>query len=300
MFKGKVMGVVVLSLLVGGLTLSGCRQETKSATGKIKVVTTTNFYGEMARAVGGNRVKVQSIINQPSVDPHDYEPTPDVAKAVANADIAVANGIGYDGWMNKLVKAAPATQLIRVGEDVMHEKAGANEHLWYNVKAMPAAANYLAQRLAKKDPQHRKTYQQNAKKYVASLQSVTQEAKQLRRQVKQLPNRRILVSEPVFDNALTALGLRVTNVNFENAIEKGTDPSPKVIRQMQMDLKHRRVVLFVNNKQVSTKTVSNMVQLAQQNRIPVLKVTETMPAKMTYQQWMLTQYRALSRLLPDK
>jgi zinc/manganese transport system substrate-binding protein len=55
----------------------------------------------------------------------------------------------------------------------------------------------------------------------------------------------------------------------------------------------------VNNSQVSDKLVTNMVSLAKKNQVPVLNVTETMPAKLTYQQWMLAQYRQLNQLLSD-
>ena len=68
---------------------------------------------------------------------------------------------------------------------------------------------------------------------------------------------------------------------------------------MQQALKSRQVAFFVNNSQVSDKLVTNMVSLAKKNQVPVLNVTETMPAKLTYQQWMLAQYRQLNQLLSD-
>lgn len=296
MFKvRRVLGL--LALLIGGMILAGCQATTKQSSKKLSVVTTTNFYGEMARAVGGKHVQVTSIINKPTVDPHDYEPTPQVAKQVAGADLAIANGLGYDGWMNKLVKSAGTTKLMRVGEDVLHRKAGVNEHLWYDVQTMPAAAKYLANQLGKIDLDHRAVYQKNAATYIDSLKPINKQVNQLKRQVAKLDNRNVFVSEPVFDLALKTIGLKVTNANFENAVEKGSDPSPKVVHQMQTALKRRQVILFVNNRQVSSSTVTNMVKLAKQNDVAVLGVTETMPANVTYQEWMLKQYRQLSQLL---
>ena len=84
------------------------------------------------------------MINNPSVDPHDYEPTSKIAKEVANSNVLVANGVGYDGWMSKLAKNAPKATYIKVGEDLLDKKDGDNPHLWYNPKTMPKLANDLA------------------------------------------------------------------------------------------------------------------------------------------------------------
>lgn len=91
-------------LLIFLFVLAGCSNKTatKSNDSKIKIVTTTDFYAEVAKAVVGDKGTVTSIINNPAIDPHDYEPTTNVAKQVSNADITVANGLGYDSWMNKL------------------------------------------------------------------------------------------------------------------------------------------------------------------------------------------------------
>ncbi|MCC3163938.1 metal ABC transporter solute-binding protein [Lactiplantibacillus pentosus] len=296
----KRFWVLLVGLVIGGGLLTGCQSKSESTNNsKIKVVATTNFYGAVAKAVGGKHVQVSSIINKPSVDPHDFEPTPAVAKQVSQADVALANGLGYDGWMNKVVRSTKQAKLIRVGEDVLHRKAGVNEHLWYDAKTMPATATYLAEQFAKQQPQHRAYFKANAKKYIASLKPIQQERQQLQAKVKRLSNRQVLVSEPVFDYALTSLGFKVANHDFENAVEKGTDPSPQVIHKMQRGLKNKQVALFVNNQQVSDKIVTNMVTLAKQHQVPVLNVTETMPANLTYQQWMLKQYRQLNQLLTD-
>jgi len=302
MFKGhylKVIGLLGLSLLIGGSLLAGCRKSTvqSAKSHKLTVVTTTNFYGDLARAVGGKRIHVTSIINRPSVDPHDFEPTSQVAATVAKADIIVANGLGYDSWLPKLAKNAPQAQMIQVGEDVMGKQTGANAHLWYDPQTMPKLATYLATQLGKQQPQSRAYFKANAKKYVASLKPIQTELTALKKKAQTSKTKQVFVSEPVFDYALTAMGFKVGNANFEKAVEKGTDPSPKVIKTMQSGLKHQRVAFFVQNKQVSDALVANMVNLAKHQHVPVLQVTETMPAKQNYRQWMLSQYRTLGRIL---
>ena len=63
-------------------------------------------------------MSVQPIIDNPAIDPHDYEPTTKVGKQVATANLIVASGIGYDGWMDKLVKSeSKSKQYLRVADD---------------------------------------------------------------------------------------------------------------------------------------------------------------------------------------
>ena len=85
--------------------------------------------------------------------------------------------------------------------------------------------------------------------------------------------------------------------HFEKAIEDGNDQSPHDIQQLQSAIKNHQIAFFVENSQTSDHVVNGLVKLARENHVPVLKVTETKPndAK-NYQEWMLSQYRNLSRI----
>ncbi|KRL99179.1 metal ABC transporter solute-binding protein [Liquorilactobacillus satsumensis] len=284
-----------LSFLILGLFLTGCSLGSKSSTQKsgIKVVATTDFYGEVAKAVLGNHGQVSSIINSPNVDPHDYEPTTKVAKLVAKSDLLLYNGIGYDGWAKKL----SGSKKIAVGEDIMKKKDGDNEHLWYNSKTMPRIANYLADYYSKLDPTHKKEYQKNAQKYISSLTELSK----LTAQIKQNSKHKLVdVSEPVFDYALDDMGYQVNNTHFSDAVEKGTDPSPSDIKGMQDDIKQRKIAFFVRNTQASDKTVDNLVKLCKQYQVPVVNVTETLPAHKNYFNWMKAQYQQVLNIQKDE
>ncbi|GAW99443.1 metal ABC transporter solute-binding protein [Secundilactobacillus mixtipabuli] len=296
--RRKRLMVSWLVAVVGvGLVLSGCgRSETSSSPQKILVVTSTDFYGEVARAVIGNKGTVHAVINQAAVDPHDYEPTPKVAKMVHHANVVVANGIGYDSWMNRLVTGKKAT-LIRVGNDLLKKQNGDNPHLWYQPQTMPTLARALAKQFAKEQPRNKAYFEKNAKRYIASLKPIDTEMNHIKQLSSRQKQKRVYVSEPVVDYAIQALGFKVANRDFEEAIENGSDPSPKSIRQMQNGLRKHQVAFFVFNKQVDSKTVNNLVTIAKQNHVPVLKVTETLPDNLSYKQWMLGQYRQLAKII---
>lgn len=292
--KAMLLAVLVVAL---GIGLAGCSSSSSSSNGKIKITATTDFYGEVAKAVAGNKGDVTSIINNPNVDPHDYQATTKVAKETVGSKIVIANGIGYDGWMNNLVKDSSKVDYIKVGEDLMNKKNGDNPHLWYNPATMPKLANTIATKLGKLQPKNKAYFKKNAKKYIASLNPINDKIAQLKQIASTKKNKEVYVSEPVFDYALQATGFKVGDTKFENDTEKGVDPSPQTIKTMQNGIKNHKIAFFVFNKQVDSKTVNNLVALAKKNKIPVLPVTETLPANKTYVSWMDSQYTKLINIL---
>ena len=128
------------------LTLGGCaNQSKKSSSDKLNVVSTLDFYGETAKAVLGKNGTVTSLIDNPNIDPHDFEATTKTAKQTANADVIIRNGAGYDDWIKKLSdkKSISAARLMNV-------KDGQNEHLWYNPETMSRLADELVNVFSKK------------------------------------------------------------------------------------------------------------------------------------------------------
>ncbi|MCI2018067.1 MAG: metal ABC transporter solute-binding protein [Lentilactobacillus buchneri] len=293
-FKFVLLAFLIVTL---GIVAAGCSSHSSSSNGKIKITATTDFYGEVAKAVAGNKGEVTSVITNPNIDPHDYEPTTKVAKNIVGSKMVIANGIGYDGWMNKLVSSNKKTDYIKVGEDLMGKKDGDNPHLWYNPKTMPKLANKIATKLGKIQPKNKQYFKKNAQKYIASLKPVEKKITQLKQVSAKSKNKDVYVSEPVFDYALDAMGFKVGDSQFENDTEKDVDPSPKTIKAMQDGIKGRQIAFFVYNSQVDDKTVNNLVALAHKNKVPVLKVTETLPANKNYKSWMLSQYNSLLKIL---
>lgn len=299
-FKNKkYLGFILIFTLFFAI-LAGCsNKKVSSSTQKLNIVTTTDFYGEVAKKVVGNKGTVTSLIDNPAIDPHDYEPTTNTAKKVSQADITVANGLGYDSWMNKLNKK-DSDSFIKIGEDIMSKKTGDNPHIWYQPETMPRYAKYLAAQLAKKQPKNKAYFEKNAKDYIATLKPVQKEITKLQNTSSRLTNKNVYVSEPVFDYSVQALGFKVRNKQFEEAVENGTDPTPSTIKEMHRGIKDHQIAFFVLNSQTDSKLINNLVSMAKKNNIPVLKVTETLPKGKNYQQWMLSQYQALNKILQSE
>ncbi|MBL1072107.1 metal ABC transporter solute-binding protein, Zn/Mn family [Lactobacillus kitasatonis] len=288
--KLKKTTLLITTLLAVVLTLTACstKKEANTNNHKVDIVTSTNIYANIAKNVVGKHGEVQAIIKNGDTDPHDFEPTTNSAKEVANANIVISNGLGYDDWMTKLADSNDI-HMTKVGEELMGLKQGDNPHIWYNLDMPKKYVNYIVKRSSKIDPKHASYFRKNGQTYLNKIQSI----KQLAAKIDAKHAKLVYVSEPVFDYALERCHFKIGNPAFEEAVENETDPSAQVVHNMQESIKHKKISFFVNNVQASSSTVNGMVKLANQNQIPVLKVRETMPNGTNYYHWMKNNYQNL-------
>jgi zinc/manganese transport system substrate-binding protein len=261
----------------------------------VKVVAAENFYGDVAAQIGGDYVAVTSILSNPDDDPHLFEASASTAKALVDAKIVVVSGADYDPWMEKLLSAnkAPGRREILVAT-LAHKKAGDNPHLWYNPATMKAVGNTLGVDLAIVDPAHRADYQKGATAFAASLEPLEAKISAMRAKYVGQP---ITASEPVFGYMAELLGLKVHNEKFALAVMNNTEPSASEVAGFEDDLKGHKVKAMLYNAQASEPAVQRLVQIAKDEKIPVVGVSETEPADATYQQWMMSQLDALDKAL---
>jgi zinc/manganese transport system substrate-binding protein len=261
----------------------------------VKVVAAENFYGDMASQIGGANVAVTSILSNPDDDPHLFEASPATAKALSDANIVIANGVDYDPWMEKLLSAskAAARKEIVVGA-LVGRKAGDNPHLWYNPAYMTAVAEALVADLVAADPAHKADYEQGETKFLESLKPLADKIATMRKSYAGQP---ITASEPVFGYQAKLIGLDVRNEKYALAIMNNAEPSPSRVAAFENDLKGKKVKAMLYNAQASEPAVAKLVQMAKDNGIPVVGVSETEPPNSTYQDWMMGQLNALDKAL---
>jgi len=267
----------------------------RAAEAQITVVAAENFYGDIARQVGGERVTVVNIMSNPDQDPHLFETTPGIVRQLANADIVIFNGANYDPWMDKLLAAAPRPgRTVINAAQLVGAKAGENPHLWYKPATMPLVAAALADTLAKVDSAHSSGYAARLKVALSSLDRVTQRVAQLRAKYSGTV---ITATEPVFGQMAEALALTMRNQRFQIAMMNDTEPSARDVAALESDLKERRVKALIYNRQVSEKLTERMREIANKAKVPVIGVTETMPAGISFQDWVLGELDVLDKAL---
>jgi len=266
-----------------------------AADDQIAVVAAENFYGDIARQIGGDRVAVVSIMNNPDQDPHLFETAPSTVRQIAKAQIVVANGANYDPWMEKLLAATPrAGRVVITAADLIGRKAGDNPHLWYDPKTMPAVATAIAAALSKADPAHASDYAARLKTTLAGLERVTARVAQLKAKH---AGTAVTATEPVFGPMADALGLTMRNQRFQLAMMNDTEPSARDLAAFERDLRDRAVKVLIYNSQVSEKLTERLRDIAIKSKVPVVGVTETMPANISFQDWVLGELDAIDKAL---
>jgi zinc/manganese transport system substrate-binding protein len=262
---------------------------------KLSVVAAENFYGDIVRQIGGDRVEVVSILSNPDQDPHLFETTPTIVRQVAAAQIVVFNGADYDAWMDKLLSAAPrAERTVVAVAKLVNKKAGDNPHLWYEPTTMPVVARALADAFSRADPAHGADYIGHLQTFIVSLDRINRKIDEIRAKYAGVA---VTATEPVFGYMASALGLKVRNERFQMAIMNDTEPSAREIAAFERDLKEHKVKVLIYNKQAGTKLTQRMLDLARRSDVAVVGVTETEPMGMSYQDWMLTQLEDLQKAL---
>ena len=261
----------------------------------VRVVAAENFWGDVANQVGGADVAVTSILTNPDQDPHLFEASPDTAKALAGAQIVIVNGVDYDPWMEKLLKAnkAPGRREIVVAS-LVGRRAGDNPHLWYDPAYVETAAKALAADLAAIDLAHKGDYAKGEAAFVDSLKPLNAKIAAMHEKYAGWP---VTASEPVFGYMAGLIGLKVTNEKFALAVMNNAEPTPSEVAAFENDLKGHKVKAMLYNAQASEPAVQRLAQMAKDNGVPVVGVSETEPPNTTYQTWMLGQLNELDKAL---
>jgi zinc/manganese transport system substrate-binding protein len=291
------VGVLVLSI-----TLSACAPTAKSAdpsrasSDVVSVVAAENFYGDIARQIGGAHVSVISILSNPAVDPHAYESSVQNAIAVSGARLVIENGGGYDAWMDKLLSASPnPDRVVLTAADIVQHKLPDNVHYWYSPYNMQDVAQAIADSLKKLDPKDAAEFDSNLAAFKQSLNQINQSISALHSKYAGTP---VALTETIFLYQTELIGLNVlTPFDFEKAVAEGTDPPADTVALFNNQIAGRQVKVLIYNSQTVTPVTTNLQNEARQMNIPIVAVSETMPSGKTYQQWMLDQLQELQTAL---
>jgi zinc/manganese transport system substrate-binding protein len=264
----------------------------------IGVVAAENFYGDVARQIGGSRITVMSILSNPDQDPHLFETTSSVVRKVADARIVIFNGADYDPWMQKLISAAPRPRrTVITVTAIVGKKTGDDPHVWYDPPTIPAVAKALAAALGKIDPEHKPEYEMRLQAFLTSLHPLEEKILEMRAKYAGTP---ITATEPVFGYMASAIGLTIRNERFQVAVMNDTEPAARDLAAFENDLKKRNVKVLVYNKQVTSNLASRLIDVARSANIPVVGITETEPADTRFVDWILGELNELESALKGR
>ncbi len=271
------------------LTVAACagKPAAPSGDGKPTVVASTDVWGSVAQSVAGDDASVRSIIRSGSADPHSYEASPADAAALSDASLVVYNGGGYDAWVGSVLENHPGVAAVDayslLDAAAVGEPTPANEHVFYELGTAKAVAANIAERLTALDPGKGPQYRSRAEEFGRRADAIlkTEHAIDAAH-----PGVAVVATEPVAHYLLRAAGLTdKTPAGFTAAIEHDSDPAPVDLAAMLDLIGKRQVAALVFNDQTVTAATKKVRSAAEQAGIPVVVVTETLPADRDYLSW---------------
>ncbi|MCU4182830.1 zinc ABC transporter substrate-binding protein [Acidiferrimicrobium sp. IK] len=296
--------VAVVGLVAGCASAPAPAGRAAQAGRVLQVVAAENEWGSIAAQVGGAHVQVTSIITNPNADPHAYEPTAADARAVAAADLVWYNGIGYDGWMPKLLAADTASsapdpaRVLDVGR-VVGAASSANPHRWYNPADVHTVIGAYVGDLSRLDPADADYFKASAATFEDhGLAAYHQLIGQIKARFAGTP---VGASESIFSMLAPALGLDlITPPSFLRAISEGSDVSAADKATIDRQISGRRIKAYIYNSQNTTPDVRAQINECRAAGIPTATITETLaPPGATYQQWQVAQLRGIQAALVE-
>lgn len=316
------------------LALAGCAAAPVPGTGdddRIAVVTSTNVYGQIVEAIGGDFVEVTAIVSSTSQDPHSFEPSPRDQLAVSRAALIVENGGGYDSFIDSLIDAsgseAPVLTAVEFShdwpendgheneghddehaEDDEHGHAdddhgddghghveGFNEHVWYDPHTIAHLAADIADELSDLAPEHAETFTANAQEFAVGIEEIETALAAIGAA---FSGTEIFVTEPVPLYLTTAAGLvNVAPEDFTEAVEEGRDVPAATLLEATTLLETDSIRAVIANSQTGGAETTAILDEAEQRLIPVVEFTETLPEGQTYLSWMQSNIEALEAAL---
>ena len=185
-------------VLAACLFTTACQPATPRASSLPRVMATESFLGDIAQNVAGSRIKIETLLPV-TVDPHEYQPKPQDVTKLAQAQVLIVNGLGYEAWLQKTLDSLGGQRQVIVATNGLNpnpDPSGAHPegdpHMWMNPLDTIDYVDQIRDGLTQADPAGKDIYARNADVYIAKLQALDQWVKD---QVDQFPvERRLLVT----------------------------------------------------------------------------------------------------------
>lgn len=291
--------------LLFALVLNACADATASNTTPtpsststvLNVVAGENFWGSIATQLGGTRVSVTSIVNDPNADPHQYEGSTRDARAFAQANYVILNGAGYDTWGQKLLDANPVSgRKVFTLADLLGKHEGDNPHFWYNPSYVEQVSNQITKDYQALDPADSAYFTRQRAAFETALGAYHQRIAEIK---SKFGGQKVGATESIFVYLANALGLDlISPPEFMQAVSVGNDPPASSVVAFEQQVRQKQIRVLVYNVQTVINVTSTIKQLASQQNIPLAGVSETIPPSgASFQEWQTAQLLVLQNAL---
>jgi ABC-type Zn uptake system ZnuABC Zn-binding protein ZnuA len=262
------MGVVVrrrrIVLAVGLLAVlaAGCSDGRPAGPGgtaggrALQVVATTTQVADFARVVGGDRVRVTSLI-KPNVDAHDYEPSPADLDAVARADVVLRNGVGLEDWLDDTIESSGFTGPVvdtSQGVALRQGEGGPDPHIWQNPRNAQRMAANVERALAQAAPDAATRFRANLAAYDRELRDLDAE---VARQIDSLANKKLVTNHDAFGYYVDRYGLELVG-SVIPSFDTSAELSGRDVRDLVARIRATKVKAVFTEQSLPPKTAETI------------------------------------------
>src|SRR3984893_11065577 len=229
----------VITCILVFFAMTGAVPVRAQTSAKLAVVATFSILADFARNVGGERIEVAALVGA-NGDTHVYQPKPADAEKLSVARLIVVNGLGLEGWIERLIKASGAKAPVIVATkgidpQKMREEGriGPDPHAWQSIANTKIYVTNIRDGLIAADPEGEAVYRANADNYLGKLDALEAEVK---REIAKIPpgRRQIITTHDAFGYFGTAYGFRfIAPEGISTETEASARDVAKIIRQIK-------------------------------------------------------------------
>ena len=227
----------ILALSLAALTLTGCTEQARwqKGTGPIKIVASTNVWGDIAYQIAGEEATVTALIDNVNQDPHSFEASARDQLAVQDADIVIMNGGGYDDFVEQMVEADETPAILINAYVASGDDDTRNEHIWYSASQVKDVGNVIFSALETVDRNSTPLYESNLAEFEAKIKLIEIRTAEI---ANTWAGTTVFATEPLIHYLLQDTGMvDITPAEFAEAIEEERDVSPAVMLEAKEAIK---------------------------------------------------------------
>ncbi|MBR0559870.1 metal ABC transporter solute-binding protein, Zn/Mn family [Neokomagataea anthophila] len=247
----------------------------------MRVVCVESAWCNIAAQIGRGHVQTNAIITTPGIDPHEFSPTPAMARLLAQADFALMNGATYDDWATPFLTQTPVR--LNVGE-ATGWAPGADAHLFLDPQIVRDVSQKIAARFQAVSPENAAVFSAGLAEFLSTVDQVQHRLAMMR----MTHHRVVYAATETQGTALFAqAGLQLVDVRYAQAIAQHTAPSPRDEAALERALQEHKIAFLVINPTVQAPQIDHLKALAQEAGVPVIQVGETLPQGVSWQEWVM-------------
>ncbi|WP_153111291.1 metal ABC transporter substrate-binding protein [Propionivibrio limicola] len=250
------MAVKVAQFLVASVLCIALMAARSASAQTINVIASFSILGDIVQQVGGDRVRVQSLV-APNSDAHVFQPSPADAKKIAHASLVVVNGLGFEGWIDRLVKSSgykgpvvtasagietfrhahahPSNDKYSARESHHHAHGDLDPHAWQDLKNVLLYVDNISLALSKVDPEGSTVYKANANRFKKDISALDEN---IRSMFAGIPpeQRKVVTTHEAFGYFGRAYGVKfISPVGISTEAEPSAKEIGRIIRQIRQE-----------------------------------------------------------------